>query len=417
MTAAVVSRRTFSRRVEAQLVLARKVGSRPQPKRKPKAVVEATAPASRTRVVLVLDVGGIIASSEGCGVPMSTRQTTDHDRGTAKNSRAKRGPAQQTVADTSRRAAGHSLLALQRTAGNAAVSRLIAIERAHQMDEDSAENEEAATASEPERDDWDADFEVEIRKPPQRVVRDSDSVDEGEDEIAAPDGDIPTDAKEISLPDISMSVESQADDVDAIASKIRYSATVNKGGAPSAFGVTRWGNFKITGIKVKLKNAVYKVGFKLKNPIVFNVASGGRENISSKNDADLTNANYPTASTDLTPRMGVQGGKPLRSQFWAKDLTLRHERFHSRERKRLNKAGAADAQTWLNTQVATTEEEVKTLIEQVPDKVIESSQAAVGSLDEKESRAYGDGAPSYQARADAIKKKGDKGTGHGGYKA
>ena len=47
--------------------------------------------------------------------------------------------------------------------------------------------------------------------------------------------------------------------------------------------------------------------------------------------------------------------------------------------------------------------------------MITASQAAVGTLDEKESRAYGDGAPSYQARADAIRTKGALGTGSGGY--
>jgi hypothetical protein len=58
---------------------------------------------------------------------------------------------------------------------------------------------------------------------------------------------------------------------------------------------------------------------------------------------------------------------------------------------------------------------VAALIAQVPGRVITSSQAAVGSVDEKESRAYGDGAASYLARANAIKVKGDLGTAHGGY--
>jgi hypothetical protein len=58
---------------------------------------------------------------------------------------------------------------------------------------------------------------------------------------------------------------------------------------------------------------------------------------------------------------------------------------------------------------------VATLIAQVPARVITASQAAVGTLDEKESRAYGDGAPSYQARADAIRTKGALGTAAGGY--
>jgi hypothetical protein len=206
----------------------------------------------------------------------------------------------------------------------------------------------------------------------------------------------------------------QVADADAIASAITFTPTVTQAGAVNPFGSTTWSNFNITGQTVTAAAGTFNAAFTLENPITFNVDSP-KPSIASETDAALTNANYPTAASDLTPNMSKQGGKPPRTQFWARDLTTKHEHFHAAERSRLNAAGAVQAQAWLNTQTAASVADVATLIAQVPARVITASQAAVGTLDEKESRAYGDGAPSYQARADAIRTKGALGTAAGGY--
>ncbi len=150
----------------------------------------------------------------------------------------------------------------------------------------------------------------------------------------------------------------------------------------------------------------------MENPITFNVAGGGKTNISSENDAALTHANFPTAASDLTPNMGDLGGRPPRTTFWAQDLTVVHEQFHVGERQRFARTGVASAQTWLSGQTAADVAGVNALLAQVPGRVITSSQALMNPG--KEERAYGAGAPAYLARANAITAKGARGAA-GGY--
>ena len=224
----------------------------------------------------------------------------------------------------------------------------------------------------------------------------------------------------VSVPDISMPESLQIVDTDAIASTITYTPSITQAGVVSPFGATSWSNFNITGATVTAVPASaggaasFTVTFTLENPITFNVTSP-KTSIASENDPALTNSNYPTAASDLTPNMSVQGGKPPRTQFWARDLTIVHERFHCDERSRLAAAGAVQAQAWLNAQTAANVAEVQALIAQVPGRVITASQAAVGTVDQKETRAYGNGAASYQARATAISTRGALGTAGGGY--
>ena len=237
--------------------------------------------------------------------------------------------------------------------------------------------------------------------------------------FTAPASDVPNaEAGEtVTLPDMQMPEALQMVDNDAIASTITFSPTITQTGVVSPFGATTWSNFNITGTTVTPSPGPppsFTATFTLENPITFNVTSTNTD-IASENDPALTNTNYPTAASDLTPNMSDLGGRPPRTQFWASDLTTRHERFHSDERSRLNRAGATQAQTWLNSQMAGSVADVQALIAQVPGKVITASQAAVGTVAQKESRAYGDGAPSYQARADAIRTKGAKGPTGGGY--
>ena len=208
----------------------------------------------------------------------------------------------------------------------------------------------------------------------------------------------PAEAQEgatVPLPDKQMPEALEFVDTDTVAGTLTYSSTINQAGVVNPFGSTKWSVFKITGQKVTSAPGAFTATFTLENPITFNVTSP-KTSIADENDGALTNANYPTASSDLTPNMAKQGGKPPRTQFWARDLTVKHEKFHSDERQRLNKAGATQAQTWLSAQTAASVADVEALIAQVPGRVITASQAAVGTVDEKETRAYGDGATQLQ---------------------
>lgn len=308
---------------------------------------------------------------------------------------------------------------LQRAAGNAAVGRLLAPDRGSgELAETSTIEIQAeigrsdrpqrpAVPSAPANADRDGEEEAGAHEEADpAAVTEAFTLPASQIPDAPDDGTVP-------LPDVQMPDALQVEDHDKVGATLTYSPTVTQAGTVKPFGSTKWSKFSITGTTVTAKKKKFTAKFTLENPITFNVASP-KTSIASADDAALTNANYKTAASDLTPNMSVQGGKPPRTKFWARDLTTRHEHFHAKERSKFGKAGAAQAQAWLNQQTAASVTDVQALIAQVPARVIASSQAAAGTVDQKESRAYGDGASKYKARAKAIKKKGDKGA-KGGY--
>lgn len=199
---------------------------------------------------------------------------------------------------------------------------------------------------------------------------------------------------------------------DSIAPTLAYSPSISQGGAApraSAFGVTRT-NPSVANLAIAHDTtaSVFNVTATVNNTITWTVQSRGRTDIPNENAAAITSANYTTVASDLTPNMASDNGRPPRTQFWAQDLTERHERFHANERANTYGRPAFEfAQTWLGTQTAADDAGVTGLVNRVPDKMRESY--ATSYTPGKESRAYGDGAPSYRARADAVKTKGDGG--------
>jgi hypothetical protein len=199
---------------------------------------------------------------------------------------------------------------------------------------------------------------------------------------------------------------------DSIAPALTYSPSISQGGAApraSSFGVTRT-RPAVANIAIAHDTtaSVFNVTATVNNAITWTVQSRGRTNIPNENAAAINSTNYTTVASDLTPNMSSDNGRPPRTQFWAQDLTEKHERFHANERATTYGQPAFEfAQTWLGTQTAADDAGVTTLVNQVPDKMHESYAASYAPG--KESRAYGDGAPSYQARADAVKTKGDGG--------
>jgi len=275
-----------------------------------------------------------------------------------------------------------------------------------------AENQEETTEG---RETSDLSFDVTVphRDPDGEEGTEHESAISPDQVTGAMAGNLPeapevAEGEEVALPDMNMP-EMEAAETDAVTASVSYSGTIANQGTVNPFGSTTWANFNITDIKVKKNKTSYAASFKVKNPITYNVAAGGRTNITSATDGALTAANFATAASDLTPNMADLGGRPPRTMFWAQDLTLRHEKFHSRERKRYNGQAAKQAQTWLKTQTANSATDVQGLIAQIPGRMVASSQASVGTLQQKEARAYGDGVSSYKSRAKAISKRGAKG--------
>ena len=134
----------------------------------------------------------------------------------------------------------------------------------------------------------------------------------------------------------------------------------------------------------------------------------GQHDVPSETAPVLTAANYRTAVSDLTPNMSDEGGRPPRTQFWAQDLTERHEQLHAREHQQTGRDGLTAGLQWLRTQTASSQADVeahlRTLQTRIVQYILAHGAGSVGEL-----HAYGDGAPLYRARAQAIQRRADSG--------
>lgn len=223
----------------------------------------------------------------------------------------------------------------------------------------------------------------------------------------------------ISVPDIEAPALAEVEKTDAVKGAFTYSGSIAKSGAaPSGFGVTRSFSAKLTGVTITPNAGTFDIAATFEHPITYQVRSGtgpsGQVDIASDADGDLTNANFGTAATALTPDMTDLNGRPPRSGFWAEDLTLKHELVHANDDKGNGPGAMATVTTWLNGKTAATAAEATMLLGALPGRFASALLAAL-STEDGEKHAYGDGAPSYKARADAIKAKGAKGTAAGGY--
>ena len=224
----------------------------------------------------------------------------------------------------------------------------------------------------------------------------------------------PEEGQTVQLPDVKVPAMAEVAQRDSIASGLAYNGSIAQSGpAPDPFGETKPFTHALSGISVARLFGNFLVRATVDNPITFQVNGGANTNIASENDPAITQENYQKVASDLTPNMHDENGRPPRDQFWAQDLTIRHEHFHAQEDFNFGKQGVTDAQTWLNTQAAGDVAGVQALLNQVPGKVANTVAAGM-TFPGLEERAYGDGAPAYKARADAVKTKGDAGNyGHG----
>jgi hypothetical protein len=204
------------------------------------------------------------------------------------------------------------------------------------------------------------------------------------------------------------------DNLDSIAPTIGFSGSSTRGGITlkaGEFGRTD-SSPSLTAITITQASGAFNVTATYSLVTKWDTRKGtgpsGQVNIPDENAAGLTAANYKTAVSDLTPDLSDEGGRPPRTKFWAQDLTERHEKVHAADHQKTGKDGLKAALTWLGTQTASTQAEVETHLRTLQTKIVQYILAnGAGSVGEL--HAYGDGASLYQARADAIKKKGDGG--------
>ncbi|WP_428265648.1 hypothetical protein [Haliangium sp.] len=141
------------------------------------------------------------------------------------------------------------------------------------------------------------------------------------------------------------------------------------------------------------------------------VASGGRTDVPSAAAAVVTDSTWEDVADDLEPGGGTPNRSP-RSAYWAEDLTWVHEIFHFDE-----------FNTFLRTSFGSFETTIEgsgyTEAQQAGDAPADAVSRKSGDLDTRllaawnqakvnmspamEDRAYDDGAPLYQARADEVR--------------
>lgn len=204
--------------------------------------------------------------------------------------------------------------------------------------------------------------------------------------------------------------------LDSIAPRISFTGSVSRGGISlnaGEFGRTD-STPTLSGITITQGSGVFNVSAIYQLVTKWDTRSGtgpnGQVDIPDANAPAITAGNYRSVASDLTPNMSDLGGRPPRRRFWAQDLTELHEQVHVRDHQRTGREGLARALRWLSTQTASTQADVQNLLTQLQTRVVQyivtSGAGTVGEL-----HAYGDGAPLYQARADAILAQGR----HGGY--
>lgn len=145
--------------------------------------------------------------------------------------------------------------------------------------------------------------------------------------------------------------------------------------------------------------------------ITWNVFEGiGPQNqidITSKNDPAITAANYRDVARDLRPG---QGNIPPREDYFASDLTKRHENFHVYRHRLYYQKGLARGLKWLNAHKARTLGEVQRLVKRMLSRIDKyAGMKTSPNLGSEENDAYEAGASGYQTRSDEILRKGRAG--------
>jgi hypothetical protein len=142
------------------------------------------------------------------------------------------------------------------------------------------------------------------------------------------------------------------------------------------------------------------------------VASGGRTDVPSATAPVVTSSTWRLVASDLTPGGGTPNRSP-RSTYWAEDLTWIHERFHFNEFNTFLRTSFASFETtiegtgYTEAVSGTSDTEAAALGRKRADlrtRLLAAwNQAKTNMSPAMEDRAYDDGAPLYQARADAVR--------------
>jgi hypothetical protein len=317
---------------------------------------------------------------------------------------------------------GTSILALQRSAGNAAVGKLLRQEEEQEAEEGQEEAEgETITGT------------VEEILGEEISTRGCDAHDHGPrvPKLPGPSADGAESGGTLAVrANLTFAGWAHHDasldgtKADAVAGHLTVGSQVTKGGASPGggeFGVEKV-KYKVdtTSWTIDTAKKVVDVNTRMFLDIGWGVHSLGRKDVSSENDAAVKKETYSDIVSDLTPD---GSGRPTRDKYWCQDLTERHEQFHASDDIQRAQLYTPTAEAWLSTQTLTPPKtrsglfgkirqffdewgfsrKVKALLETARGNVEADGWAWYGAGGEN--RAYADGKSSYQARADAVSKR------------
>jgi len=219
----------------------------------------------------------------------------------------------------------------------------------------------------------------------------------------------------VHLPDITYPSRAKISQTDKpLSSHLIYNGIIaQKFDEPQKeFGLIWPYDYKLTDAIAIPTDTHWEVHATLNNPIWFHVRKTtgpeGQINISSPLSSNISSSTYETIAVDLTPDERELGGRPPRNKYWAKDITILHEKFHAEE----NKKFAADATEQvvgnMNQLRAESIADVEDIIAAVPQGVGDYVSMWMKEP-EREERAYGAGKHLYEDRVKAIRRKGKQG--------
>jgi hypothetical protein len=135
----------------------------------------------------------------------------------------------------------------------------------------------------------------------------------------------------------------------------------------------------------------------------------GHKNISGPRDSDVTADSWSQIVYDLTPP-ATTPARPPRVEYWAQDMTIKHEKFHIQDWVGSFRTYRPTAEAWLNTQSASSVQEARNKTNDAISLMTTNVNNYMGSGDSSpaEARAYTDGVSSYQERADAVEARANK---------
>jgi hypothetical protein len=170
---------------------------------------------------------------------------------------------------------------------------------------------------------------------------------------------------------------------------------------PGEFGVEKV-KYKVDNIKWTHHAAAktVDVNARIFLDITWGVHSLGRTDVPSPTDAIVKKDTWKAIADDLRPD-GT--GRPTRDKYWAQDLTRKHENFHATDDIGRANLYLPTARTWLTAQsvsAGSVEADVKALLETMRGNVEADGWAWYGTGGED--RAYADGKSSYAGRVTAI---------------